>query len=120
MPQIHHLRHRLPDTRNVVVFVGFQAPGTRGRTLVDGKDTVRMFGEEIPVQARIVKIDALSAHADRSELLRWTATAGQKGPRRTFLNHGEPEAAESMARLHREQRGWDAHVPEHLERVPLF
>ena len=117
---LHHLRNRLPDPRNVVVFVGFQAPGTRGRTLVDGKDTVRMFGEEIPVKAKIAKIDALSAHADRSELLRWTATAGAKAPRRTFLVHGEPEAAEALARVHREERGWDAHVPDHLERATLF
>jgi metallo-beta-lactamase family protein len=117
---LHHLRQRLPDARNVVLFVGFQAPGTRGRTLVDGKDTVRMFGEDVSVQARIAKIDALSAHADRSELLRWTGTAGARAPRRTFLVHGEPEAAESLAELHRQERGWDVHVPDHLERAGLF
>lgn len=117
---LHHLRERLPDARNVVVFVGFQAQGTRGRSLVDGADAVRMFGEEVPVRAHIAKIDALSAHADRSELLRWTATVGKKAPRRSFATHGEPEAAESLAQLHRDQRGWDVRVPAHLEKAPLF
>ncbi len=117
---LHHLKARLPKPENVVVFVGFQAPGTRGRTLVDGADTVRMLGQEIEVKARIEKIDALSAHADRSELLRWTGTVGDRAPRRTFLVHGEPEAAESLAALHREKRGWDVRVPAHLEKVPLF
>jgi metallo-beta-lactamase family protein len=117
---LHHLRSRLKDARNIVVFVGFQAPGTRGRTLVDGARTVRMLGEEVPVRATIAKIDALSAHADRSELARWTATAGPKAPRRTFVTHGEPEAAESLAQLLRDQRGWDLRVPDHLETAPLF
>jgi metallo-beta-lactamase family protein len=116
---LHHLRKRLPDHRSTVVFVGFQAPGTRGRTLVDGGDRVRMFGEEVPVRARIVRLDSLSAHADRSELARWTATAGPKPPRRMFVTHGEPEAAESMAQLHRDERGWNVTVPDHLEQVPL-
>ena len=117
---LHHLRVRLPDPKNIVVFVGFQAQGTRGRSLVDGADTVRMFGEEIPVRATIAKIDALSAHADRSELLRWTATIGAKAPRRTFVTHGEPEAAESFAQLHRDERGWDMRVPGHLEKATIF
>ncbi|MEO6462704.1 MAG: MBL fold metallo-hydrolase, partial [Candidatus Eisenbacteria bacterium] len=117
---LHHLRNRLPDPKTVVVFVGFQAMGTRGRSLVDGADTLRMFGEEIPVRAHIAKIDALSAHADRSELARWTATVGAKAPRRTFVTHGEPEAAESIAQLHRDQRGWNMRVPAHLEKAPLF
>ncbi len=117
---LHHLRSRLPDARTIVVFVGFQAMGTRGRRLVDGAEMVRMLGEEVPVRAQIVKIDALSAHADRSELARWTATIGAKPPRRTFVTHGEPEAAESIAQLHRDQRGWDVRVPAHLEKAPLF
>ena len=117
---LHHLRKRLPDPRSVVVFVGFQAQGTRGRRLVDGADTVRMLGEDVEVKAHIARIDALSAHADRSELLRWTATAGPQAPRRTYVVHGEPEASESIARLHREQRGWDVRVPDHLEHAPLF
>jgi metallo-beta-lactamase family protein len=117
---LHHLRGRLGDARNIVVFVGFQAQGTRGRSLVDGADTVRMFGEEIPVRATIARIDALSAHADRSELLRWTGTLGAKAPRRTFVTHGEPEAAESFAQAHRDERGWDMRVPAHLEKAPIF
>ena len=117
---LHHLKARLPDRSTIVVFVGFQAPGTRGRRLVDGADTVRMLGQEVEVRARIEKIDALSAHADRSELLRWTGTVGARAPRRTFLVHGEPEAAESLAALHRQERGWDVRVPAHLEKAELF
>src|SRR5438874_2583959 len=71
---LHHLKHRLPEARNVVLFVGYQAAGTRGRTLLEGAPIVRLLGEEVPVRARIEVLHALSAHADRPEIERWVGT----------------------------------------------
>jgi len=117
---VHHLRTRLPDDRNVVLFVGYQAAGTRGQALTHGVDEVKMFGELIPVKAHIRQIDALSAHADRSELVRWSGTLGKPGPGRVFLTHGEPESAESLAALLRQTYGWTVQVPNPLEKASLF
>lgn len=85
---VHHLLHKLPDPRHTILFVGYQAAGTRGRALVDGCDTVAIHGRTVPVRAEVVKLDGLSAHADREELLRW-CRALPGVPERIFLNHGE-------------------------------
>jgi metallo-beta-lactamase family protein len=90
----HHLRHHLARRESSVVLVGFAARGTLARRLVDGAHTVTLFGEEVPVRARIHTINGFSAHADRDELLAWHR---QVGARRTFLVHGEPEVAERFA-----------------------
>jgi metallo-beta-lactamase family protein len=117
---VHHLRMRLPDPKNTVLFVGYQAAGTRGQALTQGVEEVKMFGEMVPVKAEIRQIDALSAHADRSELVRWSGALGRPGPGRVFLTHGEPEAAESLAALLRQTYGWTVHVPNPLEKAELF
>ena len=117
---VHHLKKRLPDPKNIVLFVGFQAPGTRGRTMVQGAEEVKIHGEMIPVHAQIRQIDALSAHADRSELIRWAGTFEQHAPSRTYLTHGEPEASESIAKLLHETYGWETRVPNPLEKADLF
>ena len=117
---VHHLRMRLPDPKNTVLFVGYQAAGTRGQALTQGVEEVKMFGEMVPVKAEIRQIDALSAHADRSELVRWSGALGRPGPGRVFLTHGEPEAAESLAELLRQTYGWTVHVPNPLEKADLF
>ncbi len=83
---LHHLKWRLPDQRNVVLFVGYQAEGTRGRRLLEGAERVRIHGENIPVRARIVQAHALSGHADRDEILRWLSGFNQP-PRQTFIVH---------------------------------
>jgi metallo-beta-lactamase family protein len=93
---LHHLSLRLPDPRTTVLLVGFQAAGTRGRSLQDGAREVRIFGREVPVRATIEHLDALSAHADREELLRWLA-GFTRPPRQTYLVHGEPAAAAALA-----------------------
>jgi metallo-beta-lactamase family protein len=93
---VHHLLHRLGDPRNAVVFVGYQAAGTRGRALVDGADTVGIQGERVAVRAEVRVISSLSAHADRGELLRWLA-ALPAAPPRIFLNHGEDPARKALA-----------------------
>ena len=96
---VHHLRQRLPDPRHAVVFVGYQASGTRGRALVNGADTVAIQGDLVPVRAEVSLISSLSSHADREELLRWCRAIDQIGtpPKRIFLNHGEDPARKSLA-----------------------
>jgi metallo-beta-lactamase family protein len=115
---LHHLRRRLPDPRTTVLLVGFQAPGTRGRLLQDGARTVRIFGEDVPVKARVEVIHGLSAHADADGLLRWLRTAAGR-PRRVFVVHGEAGPAETLAARIRAELGWDAAVPDYRERVAL-
>jgi len=92
---LHHLAQRLPDPKTTVLVAGFQAAGTRGRSLVDGAEMLRIHGRDIPVRAAVRRVDALSGHADRHELGRWLGTL--PAPKRTFLVHGEPPAARSMA-----------------------
>lgn len=92
---LHHLAKRLPDSRSTVLIVGYQAEGSRGRALLDGARYVRIFGEEVPVRAKVVDMGELSAHAGRSELLRWLS-GFQAPPRQTFLVHGEPPALNSL------------------------
>ena len=85
---LHHLKAALPDPRNAVLLVGFQAAGTRGRSLADGAAAVKIHGQMIPVHARVEKIDSMSAHADSEEVLRWLG-GFTRPPRTTFLVHGE-------------------------------
>ena len=93
---LHHLRRLLPDPKNLLVLVGYQAAGTRGRALQDGAKVLKMHGEYIPVRAQFVSLDTLSAHADRNELLRWLHSA-PANPRTIFLTHGEPASAQALA-----------------------
>jgi len=88
---LHHLAHGLPDSRNTVLFVGFQAAGTRGRQLIEGSQEVKIFGQFVPVHARIEKLNGMSAHADASEIVRWLRTFPAP-PTTTYLVHGEPPA----------------------------
>src|SRR5690606_38056078 len=107
-----------PDSRNTVVLPGFQAPGTRGRALVDGAPQVKMFGQYVPVRADIVDLPAFSVHADRTELCDWLATADQP-PSTVYLVHGEPAASDALAEQVRNQLGYTAVVPTDGERVVL-
>ena len=104
-----------PD--NTVLFVGFQAAGT-GAAMLDGADAIKIHGEYVPVRARVELISNLSAHADYSEILNWLR-GFEKPPRKTFITHGEPVAADMM-RLHiEEQLHWPVEVPDYLETVEL-
>ncbi len=98
---LHHLVQRAPVPENTVLFVGFQAPGTRGANLIRGADTIRVFGREVDVACHVAEIGGFSAHADQSDLLRWLGQCPRK-PGRIFLNHGEPDASEAMRRLLRD------------------
>ena len=106
---LHHLEAFLPDSRATVLFVGYQAAGTRGRSLLDGAKELKMHGEMVPVRASIKMIDGFSAHADRDELLRWLS-GFRKAPARTFLVHGEGEALSSLAESIRSRFGWKTEI----------
>jgi metallo-beta-lactamase family protein len=114
---MHHLRHRLPDARNLVLFVGYQSPGTRGHRLLSGERELKLFGELVPVKAEIRSISGFSAHADYAEMMRWM-DGFKSPPKQTLLVHGEPDALEAQrARL--AARGWPVKVPKYLETVAL-
>ena len=106
----HHLKHNLPRAECAVVFVGFQAAGTLGRRIVDGAKTVRLFGEQVPVRAKVFTIGGLSAHADRDALLGWLS-GFRRAPRQTYVVHGEPLAAHSLRDEIETRFGWRAAVP---------
>jgi metallo-beta-lactamase family protein len=115
---LHHLRRRLPDPDSTVLLVGYQAHGTRGRRIQNGEETVRIFGDDVPVRARVETLHGLSAHADSNGLLRWLGTATRE-PRRVFVVHGEPEPSHGLAARIRDELGWVVDVPEYLDRVEL-
>jgi metallo-beta-lactamase family protein len=115
---LHHLAAALPDDKNTVLFVGYQSEGTRGRQLVDGAKTVRIHGRDIAVNARIARIDSMSAHADRNEIVRWLG-AMPAPPRRLFLVHGEPGPMDALNGRIKERLGWDGYTPQHGETVEL-
>ena len=106
---VHHLKYRLPSPTNTVVLGGYMAPGTRGRLLQEGAKSLRMHGQQVPVRAAIEKVPGLSGHADRSHLLKWLEPLPR--PKRAFLVHCEPRAAEALAATLRADRGWDVHIP---------
>jgi metallo-beta-lactamase family protein len=115
---LHHLAAALPDARNTVLFVGYQAVGTRGRALCDGAKTLHIHGRDVPVAARVERIDSMSAHADANEIMRWLS-GFTRAPRRTFLVHGEASALKALAARITRERGWDVHIAVHRERVDL-
>jgi metallo-beta-lactamase family protein len=115
---LHHLLHRLPDPRSSVVFAGYQAAGTRGRALVDGAETVAIHGQEVRVRAQIHRLQGMSAHADRDELLRWCQALPGR-PERIFLNHGEDPPRKALGVALAGLDGWPLpHLPLTGERVP--
>ena len=116
---LHHLFHRIPDERNGIIIVGFQAEGTRGRRLLDGEPTLRIYGTDLPVKAKIYHIEGLSAHADQSELITW-AEGFSDSPKRVFIVHGEKESAEAFAVKLKEELGWNTIIPQYLESFVLF
>jgi len=114
----HHLAHNITRPESTILFVGYQAPGTLGRQILDGNSEVRIHGRQWPVRARIEQIHGLSGHADRAALHRWLA-ALRKPPRHLFLTHGDPEASEALATHARDELGWNASVPQYQETVEL-
>jgi metallo-beta-lactamase family protein len=114
----HHLKHNLWRETSTVVFVGYQAGGTLGRSLLEGAKSVKMFGEEIAVKAKIINFPGLSSHADRDHLLQWLMAFKEK-PRRVFVVHGDVGIIKIFAETVR-QLGFDAHVPQYTEVYDLI
>ncbi len=115
---LHHLAAFAPRPETLILLPGYQAPGTRGASLVAGERTLRIHGRTVPVRAEIVHLDVFSAHADQGDLLAWLG-ARARDPRGVFLVHGEPEPADTLRREIVARQGLAAHVAEHLETVEL-
>jgi len=115
---LHHLKHRLPNADTTVLFAGYQAEGTRGRSLQDGAKEIKLLGEVVPVRAKIKVFDGFSAHADQGEILRWLGTF-KKAPQMTYIVHGEPTAAAALADVIRAQLKWKVEVARHQQKVAL-
>ena len=115
---LHHALRLLPDENATVVFVGYQAAGTLGRRVADGQKEVKVLGQWIPVRCRIEKIGGFSAHADWKEVVRWLEDM-PAAPRKVFVTHGEPDAAEAMAGHLRDRFGWAVEVPQYGEKFEL-
>lgn len=114
----HHLKHNINRTESTVLFVGYQAPGTLGRELLNGAGNVRIFGENYPVRAKIESIEGFSGHADRNELLRWIS-GFKKTPEKILVIHGEKETAIRFADTLRGNLKNSVSVPEYLQEVEL-
>jgi metallo-beta-lactamase family protein len=115
---VHHLIHRLPDRRNLIMLVGYQADGTTGRALLNGARSVRLHGEQIAVRAEVVDLPQFSAHADRNEMERWLGNF-QAPPKRMFLVHGEPAGAEALQSTLEKKFHWPVSIADYREAVDL-
>jgi metallo-beta-lactamase family protein len=115
---LHHLAQRLPDPKNLIIFIGFQAPGTRGAMIKEGVGEVKIFGEMIPVRAQVAAIEQFSDHADTPELLEWLRTFKSK-PAVTYLVHGEPPAASQLRDTMQKELGWNVQVAKYMEKVEV-
>ena len=115
---VHHLKKLGPDPRNTILFVGFQAGGTRGAALVGGARQIKIHGEYVAINAEVASLDMLSAHADQDDILAWLRTC-EVAPARTYVTHGEPAAADALRHRIEEELGWRCVVPEHHDRVEL-
>ncbi len=115
---LHHLLHRLPDPRNTVLLVGYQAEGTRGRALLEGAREIKLLGRYVAVRAEVIDVPAFSVHADRNELLAWIRS-NARPPDMTYIVHGEPLASQALRSAIEAELGWPAVVPRYLETVRL-
>ena len=115
---LHHLAQRLPDPKNLVIFIGFQAPGTRGFTIKSGAPEVKIFGDFVPIRAQVAALEQFSDHADPPEMLEWLRTFKDK-PGATYLVHGEPAAAAQLRDTIRKELGWNVQVAQYMEKVAV-
>jgi metallo-beta-lactamase family protein len=116
---MHHLFHRLQRPNDTVLFIGYQSEGTRGRRILEGEETIRIFGLDIPVKCHVEKLEGFSAHADRTEMIGWLANF-QDSPKNVFIVHGEEKSALNFGDLINEKFGWNVQVPDYLESFELF
>jgi metallo-beta-lactamase family protein len=114
----HHLVHNISRPESTILFVGYQARGTLGRQILDGKSEVRIHGKSHPVKAKVAQIQGFSAHAGRQDLFRWL-DGFRSPPARLFLTHGEKESAYSLAELIRKKKRWKVTTPRYLDEWDL-
>ena len=115
----HHLRQNISHQRNTVLFVGYQADGTLGREILEGRGQVRIHGRMYPVEAKVEKINGFSAHAGRKDLRRWLE-GFQNTPKRVFLTHGEERVSLDLAETLRQDLNLDVQVPQYDSTVDLY
>jgi metallo-beta-lactamase family protein len=115
---LHHLMLRLPNPKNLVLFIGFQAPATRGFTIKSGASAVKIFGQEVPIHAQIASLEQFSDHADTPELLEWLRTF-RRPPKQTYLVHGEPAASSQLRDTMTKELRWNVQVAAYRQKVPL-
>ncbi len=115
---LHHLIQRLPDPRSLILFIGFQAPGTRGFDIKNGASEIKMFGQLVPVRAQVASLEQFSDHADTSELLEWLHTF-QAPPKHTYLVHGEPAASTQLRETMIQSLSWDVQVAAYKQKVQI-
>jgi len=113
---VHHLQHMAPDPKNLILLPGFQVPGTRGASLLDGATALKMYGEYVPVRAKVLGFSEFSAHADANDLISWLRTTPRE-PKTCYVVHGEPPSAQALASQIQSQLGWCAVMPRYAERV---
>lgn len=114
----HHLIQRLPDPRNTVLFIGFQAPGTRGFTIKSGAPEVKIFGQMVPIRAQVAALEQFSDHADTPELLEWLHTFSAK-PATTYLVHGEPDASSQLRDAMAKDLGWNVQIAQWMQKAEI-
>lgn len=115
---LHHLETYGSDRRNAIILSGHQAGGTRGASLAAGDKQLRIYGRDIRIEAEVIQMEGLSAHADSNELIQWMKSA-PAAPAMTYITHGEPDASDALRARIKHELGWRARVPEHLETVSL-
>ena len=114
----HHLKHNLWRNDSTIVFVGYQAEGSLGRRLLEGIDSVKLFGETIEVNAEIVKLDGISGHADQKGLIRWLK-GFENTPKKIFLVHGDPSVFPTFEEKIHNELGWDTYSPYYTDEFDL-
>jgi metallo-beta-lactamase family protein len=115
---LNHLKKYMPDSKNTILFTGYQAKGTRGERLVRGEKEVKIYGEMIPVNADVQVLENISAHADCTEIMQWLSHF-KKPPQKVFLVHGEPDSAKSFKDKIDQQLHWNCEIPKYLQKVNL-
>jgi metallo-beta-lactamase family protein len=116
---LHHLAQRLPDPKSTVVFIGFQAPGTRGFTIKSGAREVKIFGDVVPIRSQVAALEQFSDHADTPELLQWLRTFPRKPPA-TYLVHGEPAASSQLRDTMIKELGWNVQMAQWMQNVKII
>lgn len=115
---VHHIKAFAPNKQNTLLFTGFQAAATRGKKIVSGNETVRIHGQDIPINAEVCNLNSLSAHADSKELIDWMGKI-KRAPKKVFITHGEPSAASELKSKIEKVLNWNATIPEYLDEVDL-